>query len=279
MRNNIRTGRRAGRLVALALGAAALMAVVSPAAQADQGQDVPDLAGAQQVLASDHVHSTVSQFLGAMAAGSPSGAPTMPRAAESPVAGQAFSMDAPVPLYELSPDFVRGTSSVTPGNTVHLAFLATPVTSKDGHHADVLLSHRTGSWALAGVRSESEDTGYAKRATPGTTIFTEPQIHAWYELADDKVQPLNHEAQDGLAGRPSLSLAEYQKLVHQRYADELPGSAYDQKGLAGGYGLASAQKAQQSGPSTAELGASGAAALALAGGTLTLRRRRARRQE
>ena len=112
-------------------------------------------------------------------------------------------------------------------------------------------------------------------------VFSEPQIHAWYALAGNKVQPLNHEAQDGLGGRSSVSLTDYQKLVHQRYADKTPGSSYDRNGLAGGYGLANAAPARPSGPSTTVLAAAGAAMTLVAAALLRVdvaRSRPARRK-
>ncbi|GAA2282068.1 MULTISPECIES: hypothetical protein [Kitasatospora] len=274
MRNHHRTGRRAARLASLTVGATALLTAVCPQALADDRPGVPDPSGAQQVLASDQVHSTVSRFLGTVAAAG-NGVPAMPTAGMAADSSQPFSMDTPVALYELSPDFVKGTKPATVGNAVRLSFLAAPVTGKDGHHADVLLSHGANSWQLAGIRDGDEDARYARKATQGSTVFSEPQIHAWYALAGNKVQPLNHEAQDGLGGRGSVSLTDYQKLVHQRYADKTPGSSYDRNGLAGGYGLANAAPAHPSRPSTTVLAAAGAA-LAPAAGVVLLRRRRSR---
>ncbi|MCC9311791.1 hypothetical protein LN042_32810 [Kitasatospora sp. RB6PN24] len=276
MRNHHRTDRWATRLASLAVGTTALLTAICSQAQADDRPGVPDPSQAQQVLASAQVHSTVSRFLGTVAAAG-NAVPAMPAAGAAAGDQQPFTMDAPVALYELSPDFVKGAKPATAGNAVRLSFLAAPVTGKDGHRADVLLSHDANSWQLAGIRDGDEDAGYAKRATQGTTVFSEPQIHAWYTLVNNKVQPLNHEAQDGLGGRTSMTLADYQKLVHQRYADKTPGSAYDQKGLAGGYGLVAAAPARPSGPSPTVIGGS-AAAVGLAGGAVLLRRRRSHAQ-
>ncbi|WP_225839825.1 hypothetical protein [Streptomyces sp. NK08204] len=279
MRNHTRTPlRRAARLAALALGASALLAAVSPQAQADDGRDIPDYQGAQHVLDSGQVHRTVSRFLGFIDhPGDDGGTMGRPMTADSPGGKQQFSVNSPVPLYELAPEFVTGKARPTSADAVRLSYLAAQVTSKDGHHAAVLLGRRSpsGPWGLAGIRDGNEDITFAKRATNGSTVFSEPQIHAWYRLVNNTVEPLNHEARTGFGGRHSMPLAEYQKLVHHRYADKMPGSAYDRKGLAGGYGLASAQPTTHpAGDDTSMLLGGSGAALALAGGTLILRRHR-----
>ncbi|MFD8396281.1 hypothetical protein ACFV2N_45650 [Streptomyces sp. NPDC059680] len=90
--------------------------------------------------------------------------------------------------------------------------------------------------AAAGIQNGDGDLVHAKTGTPQAHSFTEPQIHAWYQLTDTGlVKPLNKEARTCLQGRNSLPLAACQKLVHERYGDKLPGSEYDRKGLAGGY--------------------------------------------
>lgn len=279
MRNHIRTHhRRAARLAAFALGASALLTAVCPQAQAaDNRQNIPDYQGAQQVLASDQVHRTVSRFLDFIEhPGTDGGSMGKPMNTNSSATLRQFSVDAPVPLYELAPDFVTGKARPTSADAVRLSYLAGEVTTKDGHHAAVLLSRRSasGPWGLAGIRAGDEDISYAKQATQGSTVFSEPQIHAFYRLVNNTVVPLNHEAQTGFSGRHSMSLAEYQKLVHRRYGDKMPGSAYDRKGLAGGYGLVSARPTHTEGTSSMLLLGGPGAALALAGGTLAMRRHR-----
>ncbi len=107
----------------------------------------------------------------------------------------------------------------------------------------------------------------------GTLVFSEPQIRGWYQLKLTTVEPLNDAAREGLNGASSVSLADYQRLVKGRYADKLPGSDYDTKGLSSGFKPGPA--AQQSSASTPLLLGGSGAALALAGGTLVLRRKRA----
>ncbi|WP_236573078.1 hypothetical protein [Streptomyces sp. GS7] len=232
------------------------------------------------MLQSTQVHDTVARFLGATAndgADGGSGA-AAPMATEPRDGKQAFTLNAPVALYELAPQFVTGNAKPTPGNAVRLSHLASLANGANGHKATVLLSSgATGggkSWHLAGVRDGDGDVTYARQTTGPSTVFAEPQIHAWYRLKNDTVEPLNREAASGLRGKQAVTLTAYQKLVHDRYADKLPGSAYDRKGLAGGYGLASSEP-----PTPLLLGGSGAAAAMLAGGAIVVLRAKRRRSQ
>lgn len=111
-------------------------------------------------------------------------------------------------------------------------------------------------------------------------VFREPSLNARYRVAGGRVVPLNEEARDSV-GAAGAGLARYQRLVHERYADKMPGSGYDKRGAAGGFdtgaGLprAAAGTGADAGPGTAPA-AAGAGALAAAGlaGGLLLRRRR-----
>ncbi|MGW3043909.1 hypothetical protein ACWC9T_28575 [Kitasatospora sp. NPDC001159] len=244
-------------LKAVALTAAALVSVgaATTTARADGGSDVPDYGAAQQVLRSGQTHDTVSRFLGAARTaavpgtgtgagtgpgadgGSAGGRPNTPNAAAAP---PSFQLKDPVPMYELSVDFVAGKAQPTPQNALRLSYLASRVSAADGHQAAVLLAppDTGGGWRLAGIRDGDNELKLAERTTADARTFTEPQIHAWYRLtASGDVEPLNTEATTGLGGKQSLPLAAYQKLVTGRYADKLPGSGYDRNGLAGGFGL------------------------------------------
>ncbi|MFJ9776065.1 hypothetical protein ACIRVF_33315 [Kitasatospora sp. NPDC101157] len=242
-------------LKVVALTAAALVSVgaATTTARADSGADVPDYGAAQQVLHSGQTHDTVSRFLGAARTavspgggpgtgtgadgGSTGGRPNTPNAVAAP---PSFELKDPVPMYELSVDFVTGKALPTPQNALRLSYLASRVSTADGHPAAVLLAppDNRGGWRLAGIRDGDNELTLAERATAGARTFTEPQIHAWYRLtASADVEPLNAEATTGLGGKQSLPLAAYQKLVTGRYANKLPGSGYDRNGLAGGFGL------------------------------------------
>ncbi|MEV7026774.1 hypothetical protein, partial [Kitasatospora sp. NPDC093558] len=224
--------------------------------------------------------------------GSAGGRPNTPNAVAAP---PSFELKDPVPLYELSVDFVTGKAQPTPQDALRLSYLASRVSAADGHQAAVLLAPpgKGGGWRLAGIRDGDAELKLAEHATAATRTFTEPQIHAWYRLtANGDVEPLNPEATTGLGGKQSLPLAAYQKMVTGRYADKLPGSGYDRNGLAGGFGLfdgtgsaaeaqptaqtppVSSASAEPSSPSSWQLPVVGAAVLA--GGAVGLRLRRRR---
>ncbi|WP_116209658.1 hypothetical protein [Streptomyces olivoreticuli] len=278
-----RTTRRAATLCA-ATAVAALCGTVP--AQAADGPTTPaatDYTAAQQVLRSGKVHDTVTRFLTAVAGHTPDGgadggtAGAPPSPAQAPAAAPGFDLKKPVPFYELSPEFVAGRTEATAGAALRLSYLASRVSAANGRQAAVLLAPEQGgrAWQLAGIRDGDADISAAERGTDQAQTFMEPQIHGWYRLTGSgSVEPLNKEARTALQGKPRVPLAAYQQLVAKRYGDKLPGSAYDRKGLAGGYALAEEQAA--SAPSRSWLpAASGAAALAVSGAAvLHLRRRR-----
>ncbi|MDH6126518.1 hypothetical protein [Kitasatospora sp. GP82] len=269
-------------LTAVLAGAALTTVCATARAQAADGSGVPDYGAAQQVLRSGQVHDTVSRFLTAAehaaAPAADGGTVGAPRSTPNAVgAAPGFDLKDPVPLYELTPEFVSGKAQPTPPSALRLSYLASRVTAADGHQAAVLLAPqpKDRSWQLAGIRDGDADVSLAERGTAQARTFTEPQIHAWYRLTEKgTVEPLNQEATTGLGGKHSVTLAAYQKLVTARYGDKLPGSSYDRKGLAGGYGLAQDQPKPAS-PSSWQPAAAGAAALlTVGGGAVYLRRRR-----
>ncbi|MEK2478946.1 hypothetical protein [Streptomyces noursei] len=272
--------RRAATLCAAA-AVAALCGIVP--AQAADGPTTPaatDFTAAQKVLRSGQLRDTVARFLTAAAErsapdGGTAGAPRS--LAQSPAATPGFDLKKPVPFYELSPEFVAGKTKATAGAALRLSYLASRVSAANGRQAAVLLAPGQGghAWQLAGVRDGDADISAAERGTDQAQTFMEPQIHGWYRLTgSDSVEPLNEEARTALQGKPRVPLAAYQQLVAKRYGDKLPGSAYDRKGLAGGYALTEDQASTA--PSHSWLpAASGAAALAVSGmAVLHLRRRR-----
>ncbi|MFF4603465.1 hypothetical protein ACFY12_12035 [Streptomyces sp. NPDC001339] len=278
-----RTTRRAAALFA-ATAVAALCGIGS--AQAADGPTAPaatDYAAAQQVLRSGEVYDTVARFLTAVegrtpADGADGGTAGAPRSlAQAPAAATGFDLKKPVPLYELSPEFVTGKARPTAGSALRLSYLASRVSAANGRQAAVLLAPEQGgrAWQLAGIRDGDADISAAERGTGQAQTFMEPQIHGWYRLTGSgSVEPLNKEARTALQGKPRVSLAAYQQLVAKRYGDKLPGSAYDRKGLAGGYALAEDQASTASSFPWLPA-ASGAAALAVSGAAvLHLRRRR-----
>ncbi|MBO0653801.1 hypothetical protein J1792_13735 [Streptomyces triculaminicus] len=279
--------RTTGRAAALLAAAAVTVLCATAPAQAADAPATPgptDYAAAQQVLRSGQVHDTVSRFLTATeqrtpATGADGGTAAAPRGLAKSPSAPGFDLKKPVPFYELAPEFVTGKAKPTAGGALRVSYLASRVSATGGHQAAVLLAPGKGggdqAWQLAGIRDGDADISAAERGTDQARTFMEPQIHAWYRLTGDgSVEPLNKEAGVALQGKPRVTLAAYQGLVSKRYGDKLPGSAYDRKGMAGGYALAEDRPATA--PSRPWLpAASGAAALAASGAVVVgLRRRR-----
>ncbi|MFF4771992.1 hypothetical protein ACFY05_03965 [Microtetraspora fusca] len=185
-----------------------------------------DLAAARSAAAGARV--TLGKFFATK--GRPA-ADTSVAAADSPSVSARVG-EQPVPVYDLNPAFVTGQST----QIARFAFLATRATAPDGQTASVWTTRtRTGGWAVSNIASGDDEQAYATQ--PGT-VFREPQVNAWYALRDGRVVPLNPEATTSI-GPAGLPVADFQRLVQGRYADKLPGSAYDRDGAAGGYGLSS----------------------------------------
>ncbi|MFD7455434.1 hypothetical protein [Kitasatospora sp. NPDC059827] len=272
--------RRIRLAALLAAGACALLPLAGPVHAAPAKDplpaDIPDYTAALELVKSADVRDAVCRFLSAPLPrkDAPPAAQTIPDQAE-PCAGlPAFTVNDPLALNELTPGFVAGTALPLASQAIRLSYLVSALnTTVNGRNATVLLAPTEGGgWHLAGVRDGNSDATYAGRATPGTLVFSEPQIRGWYQLRLTTVEPLNDQARLGLDGRPSASLSEYQKLVKARYADKLPGSEYAAAGMSSGYGTAARTAAAPS--STPVVIGGAAAALALAGGVLAFRRRR-----
>ncbi|MFI1972169.1 hypothetical protein [Streptomyces cinnamoneus] len=280
-----RTTRRAVTLLAAATAVLCAAAVPAQAADGPTAPGAADYTAAQQVLRSGQVHDTVSRFLTAAEQRTPAGAADggtagSPRSlAKAPASAPGFDLKKPVPFYELAPEFVTGRTKPTAGSALRLSYLASRVSAANGHQAAVLLTPGQGgqaAWQLAGIRDGDADISAAEHGTDQAQTFMEPQIHAWYRITGDgSVEPLNKEASVALQGKPRVTLATYQQLVTKRYADKLPGSAYDRKGLAGGYAPAADEPATAS-SRTWLPAASGAAALGVSGAALLRVRRRRR---
>ncbi|KAA6222535.1 hypothetical protein CP973_11875 [Streptomyces albofaciens JCM 4342] len=195
-----------------------------------------------------------------------------------------------VPVYVLSPDFVRGEAGAP---VARLEFLASTAVSADGQKASVWTARSRGAWKVVNIATGDDEARYSA-AADGGTVFREPQINAWYEQRGDRVRPLDAEARKAI-GAGGTTVAAYQKRVAEAYGDKLPGSAYDRRGAAGGYGpqdgaegAAAAARPQPvaagaaadggSGPVTAASAVAGTAALLALGlsGAAALRRRHSR---
>ncbi|MFE2721620.1 hypothetical protein [Kitasatospora sp. NPDC059327] len=276
--------RAASRLPRLAtvlvLGASALVSAAGPVHAAPSMDplpaDIPGYQAALDLVKSADVRDAVCRFLSVpVPQGDEVGAPQqIPDKAEPCEGVPAFTVNDPLALNEITPDFVAGTALPVPAQAVRLSHLVSALNAPvNGRNATVMLAPTEGGgWHLAAVRDGDGDAVYAGKAAVGTLVFTEPQIRGWYQLRLTTVEPLNDQAHQGLAGRPSVSLSEYQKLVRARYADKLPGSEYDTAGMSSGYDPAG--KAAEAPSSTPLLVGGSSAALALAGGAVALRRRR-----
>ncbi|KJY36199.1 hypothetical protein [Streptomyces sp. NRRL S-495] len=265
--------------LALVLGASVLLSAAGPA----RAVDIPDYQAALDVVRSVGVHDAVCRFLATPlpGAGSETGSDTVvtvPDTAE-PCAGlPAFTLKDPLAVHEITPDFVAGTALPVPTAAVRLSHLVSALGGAvNDRTATVLLAPTEGGgWHLAGVRDGDSDAGYAGSATPGSLVFTEPQIRGWYRLTLTTVEPLNDQAREGLDGKSAVPLADYQKLVKARYADKLPGTEYDTRGMSSGYGADG--RAAEPSSRTPLLAGGSIVALALAGGVAALGRLRRRRR-
>lgn len=186
---------------------------------------------------------------------------------------------ATVPVYTLSPQFVAGKADAP---VASLEFLASTAVSSDGQKASVWTVRSGDGWKVVNIATGDDETRYAAEGAKkpgGGTVFREPQINAWYVQRGDRVLPLGQEAVRAV-GAGGTTLAAYRDRVHKAYGDKLPGSAYAEKGFAGGYGEpAAAALAPEHGSSSSALApaaTAGGAALALGLGAVTVRRRRRR---
>ncbi|MET7302771.1 hypothetical protein [Embleya sp. NPDC005575] len=236
--------------------------------------DIPDYQAALEAVKSTTVRDAVCRFLSTpVPTGADASVQTIPETPEPCQDLPAFTINDPVALNEITPGFVAGTVLPLPTEAIKLTYLVSSLNATvNGRSTSVMLAPtQGGGWHLAALRDGDSDATYAGKATAGTLIFTEPQVRGWYQLKLNTVEPLNDQARQGLGGRASMSLGDYQKLVKARYADKLPGSEYDTKGYSSGYGPR--HNADEASFSTPLLAGSGAA-LALAGGAVALYRRR-----
>ncbi|WP_173390726.1 hypothetical protein [Actinomadura litoris] len=174
-------------------------------------------------------------------------------------------------IYSLNPAFVKGDAGATVARFSHMAVSAR---SASGQQATMWLNKNNKSWLVWNITSGSDETAYAAKAAGGT-VFTEPQINAWYRLADGRVTGLNDTAVASV-GKAGVTVAAYQRLVHTRYADKLPGSQYARSGRLGGFSPSTgvSKPAPDRGPAPALLALGAGGAVAAAAGIAVARRRR-----
>jgi hypothetical protein len=275
-----RAARTSRLSVVIAVSASALLSVAAPAHAAPAKDplpaDIPDYRAALDAVKSTDVRNTVCRFLRTPVPTGDAGerVQTIPETAEPCQGLPAFTIKDPLARNEITPGFAAGTAQPLPTEAIKLAGLVSSLsTTVNGRNATIMLAPtQGGGWHLASVSDGDSDATYAGKATVGTLVFTEPQIRGWYQLKLTTVQPLNDQARQGLGGKASVSLSDYQKLLKARYADKLPGSQYDTQGYSSGY---SPQRTQSNAPSSTLLVAGGSGtALALTGGAAVLLRRR-----
>ncbi len=254
-----------GGAALVAVAAATLGLLAAPLAQADDGGARPavsgeaapaavapgDLAAARSGVQSPAVLDRVGHFF-ARDGLPPARTAQLGAADEAAAAAKAAPrlQGATVPVYTLDPGFVAGAKGAP---VARAEFAATAVVAADGRTASVWTVAQGGAWRVVDIASGSDETDYATRGagTGGGTVFREPQVNAWYVLRGGRVLPLDAEARSSV-GAGGTTLASYQRLVHQRYGDKLPGSAYDRAGLGGGFSAdPPAEAATASGASSA----------------------------
>lgn len=270
--------RRAGTS-ALALGAG--LAIMAPA---HAGASVhPSIAGhpsASQVTAARHAAATsaVAHRLSGFFAHADRSAARV-HAAGTPTTAKLVGTT--VPVYYLNPAFVAGHAAATP--VARRVFMATAAVASNGGRASVWTvrdPHHAGAWKEVNIASGSDETDYAAKAGSDATAFEEPQIHAWYALRGDQVVPLNADARRSV-GAHGVSVTQYRRIVHRRYAGTMPGSAYARRHELGGFDPHPAARTDRAsaadtgqGSTALPAGVAGAAVLlACAGGAVALRRR------
>ncbi|MET9529403.1 hypothetical protein ABZY02_02335 [Streptomyces sp. NPDC006649] len=219
-------------VIALALASGTAFAAPAPA-----GPSPADLAGAASAASAGPAVSGLATFfaqLDARAAGDKGLVPHAEKALAKAAAKEnpRVSRTAQA-VYVLNPAFVKGGSASTP--VARFAFAAVRATSAKGASASVWIGRdqHSGHWSVINTISGPDEVAYPGRAH-GDLVFSEPQTTAWYRVHGGQVLPLNGPARAEV-GKEGVPLAAYRKLVHGRYADKLPGSAYQKAGRIGGF--------------------------------------------
>jgi hypothetical protein len=172
--------------------------------------------------ATDAAHS--SDALSLLAKAGTSG-----RAAAGTAGGTATVARDTHPIYALNPAFVRDASA-----PVATFWYAATSAVQGGRTLTVFTTpDAAGTWHAVNVASGNTESKMVSAAA-GALVFTEPQIGAWYALSGTHIRPLNQSAIKSIGAKP-ITIAAYQDLVAHRYADKLPGTQYNETGMAGGY--------------------------------------------
>ncbi|HET6741104.1 MAG TPA: hypothetical protein VFH76_19305, partial [Kribbella sp.] len=162
------------------------------------------------------------------AAHSPTALSLLGKAGGTAKAAATVGQDAH-PIYALNPAFVRDASA--PVATFWYA--ATSATAGGRALTVFTTPDGQGGWQAVNVASGNTESRMAT-AAGSATVFTEPQLGAWYALTATHVRALNPSAVKSIGSKP-VTIAAYQDLVAHRDADKLPGSTDNDLGMAGGY--------------------------------------------
>ncbi|MFE0024979.1 hypothetical protein [Amycolatopsis sp. NPDC059021] len=240
----------------------------------------PDRDAAGQAATTPQTTDFIAHFfVGAdrHAAGEPSS--MMSKAEESAAAAAKAPqiLGSPLEVHTLNPAFVTGASQ----DVATFGYYAVHARSASGQDASVWLTRAGSGWEASNITTGTEEITYPAQAG-GDTVFTEPQVNAWYRVHEGRVVGLNDVAKR-VVGPSGTTLADYQRIVHGKYADKMPGSDYARKGRLGGFDPAPAAnpaEAQSPVPGNTALdwiAASGFALVAGLAGVIVVRRRRAGR--
>ncbi|WP_329059996.1 hypothetical protein [Amycolatopsis sp. NBC_01480] len=176
-----------------------------------------------------------------------------------------------IPVYTLNPGFVAGTAGAPAGV---LGAIAVTATADSGAKATLRASRDSaapGGWVVANVLSGNDEEALSAKLQPGSVLLNEPQINGWYDLSPAGVVLLQASLPQSPVGR-FVPLPDYQRAVHDRYADKLPGSDYQHRGGIGFTQTAVHTDTGSSVPIVAGLVVLAAAALVVV--AVVLRRRR-----
>ncbi|MEU3912512.1 hypothetical protein [Streptomyces sp. NPDC029721] len=261
---------KTARAAAVALAAAALTAVLGGPASAapvpqPQTATAENRAAAHEAAAAADTLATLSRFFARE--GKVSVAAARPR-----IEGEV------VPVSYLAPEFVAGKAGAP---VARLEFLASEAVSSDGQKAALWTAKTGAGWQVVNIATGDDEFRYARLGAaklPGGTVFREPQIDAWYVTGGERVLPLDEDAVRAV-GPSGVSLGAYRARVVKAYGDKLPGSAYAEGGMAGGFAEAAPPPpgggaGAGGGPGVVLAGGAGALALGAAGAAALLRRRR-----
>ncbi|SEP39269.1 hypothetical protein [Amycolatopsis saalfeldensis] len=165
-----------------------------------------------------------------------------------------------IPVYTLNPGFVAGAAGAPAGV---LGSIAVTATTDSGVKATLRASRDSsapGGWVVANVLSGNDEEALSGKLRPGSVLLNEPQINGWYDLSPAGVVLLQASLPQSPVGQ-FVPLPDYQRAVHDRYADKLPGSDYQHRGGIGFAPTAARADAGPSVPIVAGLVVLGAAAL------------------